>query len=331
VLTLYEGGFTRGDANGDGEVNVDDVVFLINYLYRNGDPPDPFLAGDATGDGDVEIGDIVYLITYLFRSGPAPCPAGGGFSIESSKLSHTSGQAEIGMLLKTDQNHAGIAKVSPEGFEEFSQIEVIGKFNCDVAGVHLEIEFDPDEVTLLEPSSAPLTNGLQLFWGTKNGILKIGIVDLSGKSFISAGEGTLVSLQAKGEDLTSIRIREAILVDQDAMPLTLELSGYLKLQEAGGAEVKPQNFSLFQNYPNPFNPRTSIRYALPQDARVKLVIYNVMGQKVKTLVDEEQSAGYKTVWWDGRDNRGDQVASGVYFYRLEADSFSQVRKMMLIK
>jgi flagellar hook assembly protein FlgD len=70
---------------------------------------------------------------------------------------------------------------------------------------------------------------------------------------------------------------------------------------------------LSQNYPNPFNPQTSIRYALPQDAQVRLVIYNVLGQRVKTLVDESQSAGYKTEWWDGRDEKEDGVASGIYF------------------
>ncbi|MGB2769137.1 MAG: T9SS type A sorting domain-containing protein, partial [Candidatus Zixiibacteriota bacterium] len=86
-----------------------------------------------------------------------------------------------------------------------------------------------------------------------------------------------------------------------------------------------------QNYPNPFNPRTSIRFALPQDAHVSLTVYNVLGQKVVTLVDEEQPAGYETVWWDGKDATGDEVSSGIYFYRLEADEFLEVKKMLLVK
>jgi hypothetical protein len=64
--------FARGDANMDGEIEVGDVVVLIDYLYRDGDPPDPFLSGDATCDGDVNVDDVVYLISYLFRNGPAP-------------------------------------------------------------------------------------------------------------------------------------------------------------------------------------------------------------------------------------------------------------------
>jgi hypothetical protein len=156
-------------------------------------------------------------------------------------------------------------------------------------------------------------------------------VDLSGKNSAPAGEGALVKLRAKGEDLSSIRIRKAILIDRDAMRFDLELSGGLELEVAKGSDSRPEDFSLSQNYPNPFNPQTSIRYALPQDAQVRLVIYNVLGQKVKTLVDDHQTAGYKTVWWDGKDQSGDPVASGVYFYRLEADQFSEVKKMLMMK
>jgi hypothetical protein len=64
--------FICGDVNGDGEIEVGDVVVLIDYLYRDGDPPDPFLSGDATCDQDVSVDDVVYLISYLFRNGPAP-------------------------------------------------------------------------------------------------------------------------------------------------------------------------------------------------------------------------------------------------------------------
>lgn len=107
---------------------------------------------------------------------------------------------------------------------------------------------------------------------------------------------------------------------KDSSPLTRDFQ-----------ESTLQHFSLSQNYPNPFNPQTSIRYALPQDAQVRLIIYNILGKKVKTLVDELQSAGYKTAWWDGKDEKGDLVASGVYLYRLEADKFSEVKKMLLVK
>lgn len=93
----------------------------------------------------------------------------------------------------------------------------------------------------------------------------------------------------------------------------------------------PREFFLAQNYPNPFNPTTTISYGLPHASHVKLDIFNIMGQKTITLIDANQSAGVKKVIWDGRDQNGKQVASGMYFYRLQSGEKEVVRKMSLIK
>jgi hypothetical protein len=92
------------------------------------------------------------------------------------------------------------------------------------------------------------------------------------------------------------------------------------------SQPKPTSFSLSQNYPNPFNPTTTISYALPTDVFVNLRIYNVLGQVVKTLVNEEQSAGYKSAVFNATD-----LPSGLYFYRLAAGSFIAMKKLLLIK
>ena len=93
----------------------------------------------------------------------------------------------------------------------------------------------------------------------------------------------------------------------------------------------PDKFALFQNYPNPFNPMCEIAYALPTDCQVTLSVYNILGQKVRVLVDEYQSAGNKSVKWDGKDEQGQDVTSGVYFYRIQAGDFAQSKKMVLLK
>jgi hypothetical protein len=93
----------------------------------------------------------------------------------------------------------------------------------------------------------------------------------------------------------------------------------------------PKEFALSQNYPNPFNPSTTVGLALPKASHVRLVVYNTLGQKVATLVDGYMDAGHHTVVWEGRNDGGQQVASGVYFYRLDAGEFHQTRKMMLLK
>lgn len=88
----------------------------------------------------------------------------------------------------------------------------------------------------------------------------------------------------------------------------------------------PDRFELYQNFPNPFNPVTTIVYALPKVSNVKLTIYNMLGQEIRTLVDEEQSAGWKNIQWNAV-----HFASGIYFYKITADSFVDVKKLLLLK
>ena len=91
-------------------------------------------------------------------------------------------------------------------------------------------------------------------------------------------------------------------------------------------------FSLYANYPNPFNPTTTISYALPVRGKVKLAIYNLLGQQIRTLVNAEQPAGVHQVQWDGRNDAGKQVSSGIYFYQLKAgNSFLETKKMVLLR
>lgn len=88
----------------------------------------------------------------------------------------------------------------------------------------------------------------------------------------------------------------------------------------------PHKFELYQNYPNPFNPATTIKFALPKSTDVKIIVYNLLGQKVLTLMDEKRNAGYHTIQLNGNN-----LASGMYFYTIEADYFHAVKKMLLVK
>ena len=94
---------------------------------------------------------------------------------------------------------------------------------------------------------------------------------------------------------------------------------------------RPTEYALFQNYPNPFNPETDIQYQIPEASWVELTIYNVIGQAVYTLVDGHRQAGRYTVRWFGTDSQGQALSSGIYFYRLRAGDFLDVRKMVLMK
>lgn len=93
----------------------------------------------------------------------------------------------------------------------------------------------------------------------------------------------------------------------------------------------PTSFAVSQNYPNPFNPTTTIDYAVSKQSFVSLKVYNLLGQEVKTLVAEEKSVGLHKAQWDGVDNAGVAVPSGMYLYKMVAGSFSETKKMMFLK
>ena len=88
---------------------------------------------------------------------------------------------------------------------------------------------------------------------------------------------------------------------------------------------------MHQNYPNPFNPKTEIRFDLPEATVVDISIYNLMGQKVKTLANKEVSPGYHVMQWDGTNDRGGMVSTGMYFYTLNTKKFHAMRKMLFLK
>ena len=124
-------------------------------------------------------------------------------------------------------------------------------------------------------------------------------------------------------------IGEHKVYEGQSITLTDPRATALKLVKTEGE--LPLSFSVEQNYPNPFNPATEIRYAIPQAEKVSLVIYNSLGQVVKTLVSSQQDAGIYTATWDATNNNGIRVGSGVYFYIVKAGQHSAINKMLLMK
>jgi len=97
-----------------------------------------------------------------------------------------------------------------------------------------------------------------------------------------------------------------------------------------GADI-PEVFALHQNYPNPFNPTTQIKYDLPEDALVNITIYDIMGRSIRSLVNSQQTAGYRSIQWNATNNLGEPVSAGMYLYTIQAGEFRQVKKMVLLK
>ena len=130
-------------------------------------------------------------------------------------------------------------------------------------------------------------------------------------------------------------VKSMVLYGDPAMPLALNTSSLNKEEAQKQAKMVPdlpEKFALKSNYPNPFNPTTQIAYDLPQDCRVTITIYNIQGRKIKTLIASHQSAGYKSIKWNSRDQHGNQVSTGVYIYKMQTSTdFEKTNKMMFIK
>ena len=151
-----------------------------------------------------------------------------------------------------------------------------------------------------------------------------------------AAHGDIVS---EGEVMLSLVFRPTTEIEDTVIEITDNQTydsefGFnrLALPAPVQLQTRPEAFALANNYPNPFNPATTIKYALPQAADVELTVYNVLGQPIRTLVAEHQSAGRYVVEWDATNDSGHRLSSGMYFYRLQAGGeFLEVKKMLLLK
>jgi flagellar hook assembly protein FlgD len=96
-------------------------------------------------------------------------------------------------------------------------------------------------------------------------------------------------------------------------------------------DVVPETFTLYPAYPNPFNPVTTIRYDLPENALVNIIIYDIMGRSIRSLVNSQQTAGYRSIQWNATNDAGSPVSAGIYLYMIQAGEFRQTKKMVLLK
>jgi len=121
--------------------------------------------------------------------------------------------------------------------------------------------------------------------------------------------------------------------DSTAYALVLGVCNYigLDLSQIENEASMPGSYYLLQNYPNPFNPITTLHYDLPENSFVNITIYDMLGRKVKTLINETQDAGYRSIIWDATDNNGEPVSAGIYLYQIQAGEYMQTKKMVLLK
>lgn len=172
--------------------------------------------------------------------------------------------------------------------------------------------------TIGEPSLLDGAPGMTIKYGLTDDELKILVYSMKSGPEIPAGIRNVFTVPLDGSG--SMELVEIQLSDYHGNSLSAKIS-----------EPLPDIFTLHQNYPNPFNASTMISYDLPREAHVTVDIFNILGQRIAVLLDENQSAGAHRVIWDGADDNGNIVASGIYIYRMTADDTRIQKKMVLMK
>ncbi len=141
----------------------------------------------------------------------------------------------------------------------------------------------------------------------------------------------IIALHLLSGSITSIRQQLNSLYPGATVFTTPLQSVTITVTSVSNEEQTPERFSLGQNYPNPFNPTTTIEYELPRDSQVVLQIYNLLGQGIRILLNNSKPTGMHSVVWDGKNDLGQIVSSGVYIYRIQVGSFTQTRKMIFLQ
>jgi len=228
------------------------------------------------------------------------------------------------LLAKTNsQSDAELPEISwtADAYKYSNSMTITGLIDSDTLGIN-----DPEDVVVARagkeirgvarPVYVPQLDAYRVFlmiYGDKPETVEFEIYDTD-KDIVFHGNETItfdVNL-AKGNPADPMMFTKAPLRPGD--------KGYI-----------PEVYSLSQNFPNPFNPTTKFAFGLPEDADVRIRIYNILGQEVKTLVHDHLPAGYRFILWNGQDNYGRNVTSGVYIAVMESRDFRQVRKMVLMK
>jgi hypothetical protein len=296
-----------GDVNGDSRVDVADAVVTVGSIIgSNILTTRQFNAADIDKNTTVDVIDLVAIINIIFGSTPANVPLWNG-------------------------KEAIVRLGNGDGVVSGNTIDVNAEFPTDIAGVQVEIGYNPNKVQFLTPQTTDKSALLYLTYRDDGqGKLVVLLYPRStSNSRISAGNGTMIKLPfaATSElayDGKDVHINSAVLSDPNAIGIPVK----------GLSPILPTDFSLNQNYPNPFNPETTIEFAVGSGSankQVRLVIYNLLGEKTATIINEPLAAGKYTYKWRGTNQNGESVASGVYFYRLTVGEQSQTKKMVLLK
>jgi hypothetical protein len=298
----------KGDVDLNGVVNIIDALLSVNYILELTDfNSDQFWASDVNGDGTVNIVDTILIVNIVLgiypKVNPPECPASSAAVKCSEVMNHSDNSVSLLISVTTD---------------------------APIAGAEIVLAYENAYVKPGIPQLANRSRDMLVSHSVQDGKEHVVIYGTSGQS-ICPGTGQVVSLpfdilqEFQGE--IELHIETIVLADDAgrSIPVTLLNSSVCISDDT------PTDMALVQNYPNPFNSSTNIQYEVPGPSYTVISVYNVLGQKVRTLVDDITQAGSYIVHWDGLDDDGVGVAGGIYFCRMSSGEFTGTMRMVLLR
>jgi hypothetical protein len=295
--------YTSGDADFDSEVTINDVLEVVDFILEEDVPTeDQFRNCDVNSDEEINIADVVMMVDIIFGG------TGRIVGFDAGEIAYID--------LKTD-------------FEK-SLLTFEIEYNGPVRGIEFELKYNPTMVNMMSPSLSIFQENVMISYTDKEpGILKVLAADLQGGS-IAATEKTFLTVPVEfigsERNIANVSLDGIHLAGADG-----SLINTVARMNSSEVKVIPGAFVLHQNFPNPFNPSTEIRFDLPEAGNVNLAIYNLMGQKIRTLSSDNMTPGYHAIIWDGTNDIGSQVATGMYFYSIQSSEFQATKKMLFLK
>jgi len=329
--------YVRGDANADGAVNVTDAVYSLGHLF-----PPQFAcqrAADASADDALNVSDVLYLLGHLFPLNiPAPKFCGDVDTFNTSLPCDSFPPCgyplmKVSPANTNSENKTSLIFGSPEFHNGYVDVPVYVESETGVSGIQLELKYTGNyDVSIRSEGCASEEFDYFKAYNDDNTVAFVGVVSLmpttNGEAVqgMDAGRHRVAVIRVKGNEVPALEVKEVVL--SDGYGFSVEPVKILGLEEA---VKKPKFFALYQNIPNPFSSNTLIKYAIPKDVDVEIAVYNVVGQRVRTLVNGRQKAGYRAIEWDGRNDAGRRVSPGVYFVKMTAGKFNATRKLTLLR
>lgn len=275
--------------------------------------------GDGNGDLTVNVLDVLTTVSYILGQNPQPFIFDAADIVRDSVINVLDVVGNVNLILHSNnqntyfaKNNYGNAKIELEGKDVYLTTQ------NPVAGIQInftgrefkDLKFNFSNVGKFENMTSTIGDStmILLMYSMNNDQLE------AGKYHLGSIDGQFLS----------INLSNAVLSDKEGGAINLNLID-------NGVSSIPENYYLDQNYPNPFNISTTIQYGVPQKTIGKIVIYNILGQKIRTYDLGDVDPGKYKLVWDGRNSFGSIVSSGVYIFRFESQRFTLAKKMMLIK